>query len=214
VLHLSRARDGTVDAEGARMSFRSWLFASSIVLLTAAPCTAQRAERGPYLHTQLGGGYWHYWQAHYADREADGFALELHGAFAWAVSEEIAIGTAFSGQFYDGGGHGYTTGPWAATATGGGLWGLLFAWMPAGETPPIALEISAGFAGAGAAALWGGFGPYLSPSLTIFFAHHGRSHFGITLRVQYEPMYSDDATPRGAQKNFVLGSVAIGWTFF
>jgi len=213
---MGRGRAARAVLDGAAMNTRALASILTLVAVvaTTAPCLAQTHERGPYLHTQLGGGYWHYFQSHYADREADGFAAELHGAFAWALSDEIALGTAFSGQFYYGGGHGYTTGPWPAGAAGGGLWGLLLVWMPSGERPPVSVELSAGFAGGGAATLWGGFGPYVSPSLTIFFAHAGRNHFGVTLRVQYEPMFSDDATPHGAQKNFVFGSLAIGWTFF
>jgi hypothetical protein len=184
-----------------------------LVLGLAAPAAAQRVERGPYLHTQLGAGYWHYFQSNYAPREADGLVLELHAAFAWAVGDEVALGTSFSGQMFYGGGHTTSGSQWPASATGGGNWGLLFVWMPAGEEPPVSVELSAGFAGGGMAQ-WGGFGPYISPSLTVFLAHAGRNHLGLTVRMQYEPMYSDDATPHGAVKNFVMADVSIGWTLF
>lgn len=138
--------------------------------------------------------------------------LDLNAAFAWALSREFVLGTSFSGQFYYGGGHGYTTGPWPASVTGGGYWGLLFAWMPDSDEPPVSVEVSAGFAGGGNAQ-WGGFGPYVAPAFTVFFAH-GRNHFGLTVRIQYEPMFSDYETAHGAQKNYVSGLLAIGWTFF
>jgi hypothetical protein len=188
--------------------------ALTITSVAHAQSTTPRS-RDAYLHTELGAGYWHYWQSHYADRETDGFATELHGAFAWHFGDEVAVGTAFSLQLYYGTGHRYSDGSQIGPDTNaGGLWGFLFAWTPSGDRPPISLELSAGFAGAGAVHDWGGFGPYLSPALTIFFAHAGRSHFGVTARVQYEPMFSDDATPHGAQKNFVFASLALGWTLF
>jgi len=192
---------------------------SLLALSTASPVRAQTDEpraapREAFLRTELAAGYWQYFQSQFADREADGFAMGLNGAFAWALADEVALGTAFELQFYDGGGHTSSGSSFGPDATVGGLWGFFLAWMPAGSEPPVSIELSAGFAGAGVSGRWGGFGPYVSPSVTVYFAHAGRSHFGITARLQYEPMFSEDATPHGAQKNFVFGSLAIGWTFF
>ncbi len=200
----------------------SVLCVASLALLAPRSASAQVDEEpgdavahDVYVRAQISGGYWHYVQSRYADREVGSGLVALAGSFGLPVAPGVVLGTHAAFQLTLPGTGRRASGRELEAPFGGGFaWGLLFAYLPDEEEPPISLEVAAGFAMAGAPGAWGGGGPFASASLTVFFAHLGRSHVGAQLGVQYTSQYSDDATPRGAEKHFVAVTAGVGWTLY
>jgi hypothetical protein len=168
-------------------------------------------DRALFLSAQLGFGYWHYFQTDYADREFGGGSAEAR----------FAVGGWFRGGFTVGGeispiayfptkGHADREGDMSSPAGGGIMFGPMAAWIPELERPPVAIRLAAGFTGDGAPGTWGGYGPYVSPSLSVFFGHFGRVHLGGYLRLIYARLFSSDA--QGAKKNFLMITLGVDVT--
>jgi hypothetical protein len=172
-------------------------------------------ESALYLRGQLGLGYWHYFQDNYADREIGGGGFE--GRFAigrWFSSGFTVGGEVTPIIYFPSTGHNVASGnPLESGAGGGIMLGIVGGWLPDYRRPSVAVSLAGGFLGSGVPSVWGGYGPYISPSVSVFFAHLDRVHLGAYLRLVYAPLFSSDATPEGAEKNFFMGTIGFDTTF-